>query len=124
CASLRFAGGALGTLLCSTTSTSRWSAHLEVVGTAGYFGVSIGYPTRLLALDIPGDPDAVRRLWGLAGAPPAPPPGQHYYGASHDHQIRNFLAAVLGRERLRVGLDEGLQTLRGVNLIYRAARGE
>lgn len=123
CAAILFSNGTLGSLMCSTASSSSWTSHLEVVGTDGHFGLSLGYPTRLISLHLPKCADTAHRVTALANAPVPPPLGMRYYGASHTLQINNFFAAVRDEEPLKVTLAHALDTLHGINVIYRAARG-
>jgi hypothetical protein len=51
-----------------------------------------------------------------------PPVGMHYYGISHNPQLKNFFNTIAGKDRLKVGLHDGVQTLKIVNMIYNSAR--
>ena len=67
---------------------------------------------------VQGNDEAVKSLKRIESERVAPPVGQHYYGISHDKQLENFFNTILGKEKLKVSIEDGIRTLHGVNMIY------
>lgn len=118
----QFASGSLGTLICTTASSVEWESYVDIVGTAGSIRFTTDFPNKILNIEVQGNDEAVKRLHRIEAERVAPPVGQHYYGISHDKQLENFFNAILGKEDLKVSVEDGIRTLRGVNMIYASTR--
>lgn len=117
-ATCQFASGSLGTLICTTASSIEWESYIDIVGTAGSIRFTTDFPNKILNIEVQGNDEAVKNLIRIQSERVAPPVGQHYYGISHDKQLENFFNTILGKEDLKVSVEDGIRTLRGVNMIY------
>jgi predicted dehydrogenase len=121
CAALYFDSQALGTLICTTTSSIEWDSYIDIVGTEGSIRFTTDFPNRLISVNINKYPQVISQLKNIEAQKPKNPVGQHYYGISHNSQISNYFNAILGHEKLKVSLIDGVETLRTVNMIYKSA---
>ena len=120
----QFASGSLGTHICTTASSVEWESYIDIVGTAGSIRFTTDFPNKIMNIEVQGNDEAVKSLKQIEAERVAPPVGQHYYGISHDKQLENFFNTILGKENLKVSVQDGIRTLRGVNMIYASTRRE
>ena len=132
---VRFASGALGVLHGSTSVYPGLSARLQVHGDRGgavieddrlvYFhSTPVGEQPREAFMGGRGEgTNQVQRFAGPDGAVPAPrssAPGR--MSDAHEHQYRNFLAALRGEEELRVSLEENRRAVGVITGLYESVR--
>lgn len=117
-ATCQFALGALGTIVCTTASSVEWESYIDIVGTAGSIRFTTDFPNKIMAIEVSDNDEAVTSLKRIEAKRVAPPEGKHYYGVSHDKQLENFFNTILGQEKIKVSFEDGVRTLRGVNMIY------
>ncbi len=119
---VRFASGAVGTILSSTAAFPGFPQRLEITGTEGTVTIEDG---RMADCALRGSPAAAGSTGGAAAAAsdPAPASDPAAVGvASHAAQIADLLAAVEeGREPAVTGAD-GRAALEIVLAVYESAR--
>lgn len=121
CASIFEYPDFLMTFSSTNASVSEWETNIEIIGTDGEITFNIDFPERILNLNIP---DNIKNRYeadlkkisenyeinkNLA---------VNYYGLSHIKQFKNFKNAILGKEKLKVGVDEALDTQKVLKSIY------
>ena len=122
CASLRFPGGALGTIAATTAAWPGWSRRIELCGEHGSIALE---DDRIVRWDFaqaePGD-EAIR------GAPPAEELGSGAGSpgaialAGHVRQYQDFVAALRAKRPLAIDGREGRKAVLFVNALYESAR--
>jgi len=117
---VRFASGAVGTILSSTAAYPGFPQRLEITGTAGTVIVEDGQITRRALADGAEPADPTDPAAGLAGAAAADPAAVE--AASHAAQLADLLAAVdSGRDPAVTGQD-GRDALELVCAVYESSR--
>lgn len=122
----KFNNGALGTILSTNASSKFWDSKIEIVATKGNISFTTGFPlkvTSLYMLDSVQQQKIERDIsYYEDEAAKGVPPSQDYYGISHKYQIKNFLNATRGIEKLTMPPHEAQNTLKAVLDIYRSSR--
>jgi predicted dehydrogenase len=118
-ATLRFAGGALGTIQGSTAADRNWPVKLEIRGSAGAATLE---GTRLTVWEAEREVDEAELLTRrdramVAGAVPGEP-----FGTAHRRQLREIFAALREGRRPPVPGEEARKALEIVLAIYESAR--
>ena len=119
-ASIRFAGGALGTIVSSTAITPPEDRTLTIYGESGTIGL-VG--DRLSQWDVPGGPDSEARELLAEGAPDrGDTAGTPYYVDSelHRRRIEDFVVAIETGRRPSIDGQEGRRSLAVIEAIYRS----
>jgi UDP-N-acetyl-2-amino-2-deoxyglucuronate dehydrogenase len=97
-ASIRFRGGALGSLEATSSSHIGWEPTLAVHGTEGSVELRDGHAVKVSFEDAQRQEQVARELESCRDAPGVEA-GKGYYGSGHAAQIADFLSAVReGRE--------------------------
>ena len=122
CASLRFPGGALGTIAATTAAWPGWSRRIELCGEHGSLSLEDDRIVRWdFAREEPGDA-AIRQaksadvLGSGAGSPGA------ISIAGHVHQYQDLAAALRENRPLAVDGREGRKAVALVTALYESAR--
>ncbi|MFK0221283.1 Gfo/Idh/MocA family protein [Streptomyces vinaceus] len=120
---LRGPQGALVTYQVTVASSITWRTRIELVGTGGSVLFDLDHPG---TLHLAEGGDALRAAASAVRGQVSPPPaGIGYYGISHRRQIADFAAAVRDpRHTMAADGTAGLETLRLLREMYRAARSE
>jgi UDP-N-acetyl-2-amino-2-deoxyglucuronate dehydrogenase len=121
---VRFASGAVGTVLSSTAAYPGFDQRLEITGTNGTVIVENGAITRrALASDRAAAPPATQASSAIAAATPtaAASPGG-IDPSSHAAQIAEFLAAIDNGREPAVTADSARATLQVICAVYESAR--
>ncbi|MBI4864404.1 MAG: Gfo/Idh/MocA family oxidoreductase [Candidatus Riflebacteria bacterium] len=127
-ATLRFQGGALGTLGVNGAGGAAWGSFVELCGRDGVIAFDIGYPNVVSRLSLRSRRATrdYRQLFATLANDAAPaPPGLAYYGISHRDQARVFVDSVLGRDPAPssgADLEQALSTVRLIEAMYRSGR--
>jgi UDP-N-acetyl-2-amino-2-deoxyglucuronate dehydrogenase len=115
-AALRFASGAVGTIVSSTAVFPGFAQRLEITGTAGTVTVEDGQIVRRALRDGPDEPGLDIDPASAAAKPADLDP------ASHAAQIADLLAAIDAGRRPSVTAESGRAALEVVCAVYESAR--
>jgi len=136
CATVVFAGGAIGTIMSSTCSYPPFPARLGIQGSRGGAVIEGDALAAFSIIDgehVPGEPPMAHAIeiayGGTRAATPAPaeatsvsPDGIDGWTLGHRRQLLDFVEAVeAGRDPLVSGL-EGRRTVELIEVIYRSVR--
>lgn len=111
----------LVTFSSTNTSVSEWETSIEIIGTNGEITFNIDFPEKILNLNIAdnikskyeADLKKISENYEINKNLAV-----NYYGLSHIKQFKNFKNAILGKEKLKVGVDEAIETQRVLQSIY------
>ena len=122
---VRFASGAVGTIMSTTAAYPGFPQRLEITGTGGTVIVEDGRITRRAltgpAADAGGAADPGADGTGPAGLGAAADPAAIEV-ASHAAQLADLLAAVAGEREPAVGGQDGRDALEIICAVYESAR--
>jgi UDP-N-acetyl-2-amino-2-deoxyglucuronate dehydrogenase len=117
---LRFASGAVGTIISSTAVFPGFAQRLEITGTAGTVIVEDGQIVRrALSAELPGPGAGVH---DVSAAPAAAAAAASLDSASHAAQIADLLAAIDAGRPPSVTAESGRAALGVVCAVYESAR--
>lgn len=114
-------GKFLCTFSSTNTSISEWITSIEIIGTKGEVTFNIDFPEEIIELNIDkkfkekykGDLKKIKANYNNNIKLSA-----NYYGLSHIKQFADFKNAILNNEKVKVGVEQALETQKLLNMIY------
>ncbi len=105
----------------TNASISEWETNIEIIGTKGEISFNIDFPAQITKINVNKSirdryKDEFNKINEIYNANKNY--GVNYYGLSHIKQFENFKNAILGKEKIKVGVDEAIKTQKVLNLIY------
>ncbi len=123
----RFDNGALGTISSTNATSKFWDSKIEIAATKGNITFTTGFPLKVTSLYLvdTAQQQIIEKELDRYESEAANdiPPTQDYYGVSHKYQIKNFIYAAKGNDKLDEPPQEARNTLKAVLDIYKSSRG-
>lgn len=112
-------------MLCTFSSTNTsildWKTSIEIIGTKGEITFTIDFPEEVLEFNTD---EKIKEKYHKEienvnlNFENNKELAVNYYGLSHNAQFADFKKAILGEKKIKVGLNEAIQTQKTIELIY------
>lgn len=115
-------GKFLCTFSSTNTSISEWITSIEIIGTKGEITFNIDFPEEIIELNLDKNIKEkykkellkIKKNYRNNINKPA-----NYYGLSHIRQFADFKRAILNNNKVKVGIEQALETQEVISMIYK-----
>lgn len=121
CASILQYDNMLCTFSSTNTSITDWKTSIEIIGTKGDLTFTIDFPESILEFNVNEEikekyKNSLKKI--DMNFKDNEYSATNYYGLSHNEQFADFKKSIIENKKVKVGLNQALETQKVIELIY------